>query len=197
VQVLIVDDHEVVHWGLKIMLSRLPWVERCFCAQTAAEAVAVARAHRPEVAVVDVFVGEDSGPEICERLHVVRPGLRVLLISGAGQISPGAAAACGADGFVAKDSPAVEIVRAVWAVARGRTAFGEPPAGTHAGPGLTERERQVLALLVTGATNREIAQSLYLSPHTVKEYVSGVYRKLDVRNRAEAVQRAASLGLAA
>jgi DNA-binding NarL/FixJ family response regulator len=196
VRVLIVDDHQVVHWGLKIMLSRLPWVERCFCADTADEAMAIAKAHQPEIAVVDLFVGQESGPEICERLHVVRPGLRVLLISGAGQISPGAAAACGANGFVTKDSRGVDILRAVRSVALGKSTFSDSVASAPAGAGLSEREREVLALVATGATNREIANRLHLSPHTVKEYVSAVYRKLDVRNRAEAVQRAASLGLA-
>jgi DNA-binding NarL/FixJ family response regulator len=197
IQVLIVDDHDVVHWGLTLMLSRLPWVERCLCARTAEEAVTLTKAHQPELAVVDLFVGQDSGPEICERLHLIRPGVRVLLISGAGQISPGAALACGADGFVAKDSRGIDIVRAVHAIALGRSTFSDGPVDFPAGPGLSERERQVLALMATGATNREIARQLQLSPHTVKEYVSAVYRKLEVRNRAEAVQRAATLGLAA
>jgi two-component system response regulator DesR len=197
IQVLIVDDHQVVHWGLKLMLSRLPWVERCFCAQAAEEAITIASKHQPEVAVVDLFVGQESGPEICEQLHVVRPGMRILLISGAGRISPSAAAACGASGFVTKDAPGIDIVRAVRDVAVGRSIFQDPQASAPAGPALSDRERQVLALVVTGATNREIARQLHLSPHTVKDYVSAIYRKLEVRNRAEAVQRASSLGLAA
>jgi DNA-binding NarL/FixJ family response regulator len=197
VRILVVDDHQVVHWGLQIMLSRLAWVEQVFCAGAAAEALDLAREHQPEVAVVDLFVGQESGPEICERLHTVRPGLKVLLISGAGQISPVAAAACGAVGFVAKDARGVDILRAIRSVARGGSAFGDPQRDPGPRPGLSEREREVLALISTGSTNREIAEQLHLSPHTVKEYVSAVYRKLEVRNRAEAVQRAASLGLAA
>jgi ATP/maltotriose-dependent transcriptional regulator MalT len=63
------------------------------------------------------------------------------------------------------------------------------------GPRLTEREREVLDLIGSGATNREIADKLYLSPHTVKEHTSSLYRKLSVRNRAEAVQKAQRLGL--
>ena len=192
---LIVDDHEVVHWGLKIMLSRLAWIESVQCAHTASEAVSLAKAHRPDIAVIDLFVGEESGPEISEQLHRVRPGVRVLLISGAGQISSGAAAACGAYGFVAKDSRGVEIVRAIREVALGRSSFAHAEPSAPAGPPLSERERQVLRLLATGATNREIAEQLHLSAHTVKEYVSAVYRKLEVRNRAEAVQKAQRLGL--
>jgi DNA-binding NarL/FixJ family response regulator len=197
VRVLVVDDHQVVHWGLQIMLSRLSWVQEVFCARTADEALTIARHQRPQLAVVDLLVGQDSGTEICERLHVASPGVRVLLISGAGQISPRAAAACGADGFVAKDARGVDILRAVRAVARGESAFSESLDPPGPSPALSEREREVLALLATGATNREIAQQLDLSPHTVKEYVSSVYRKLEVRNRAEAVQRATALGLAA
>jgi DNA-binding NarL/FixJ family response regulator len=197
VRILVVDDHQVVHWGLQIMLSRLAWVEQVVCAGTAAEALALAREHQPDVAVVDLFVGQESGPEICERLHALRPGLKVLLISGAGQISPAAAAACGAAGFVAKDARGVDILRAIRSVATGGSAFSHAQPEPGPGPGLSEREREVLALIAAGSTNREIAAQLQLSPHTVKDYVSAVYRKLEVRNRAEAAQRAASLGLAA
>ena len=64
-------------------------------------------------------------------------------------------------------------------------------------PPLTEREREVLDLVAGGATNREIAERLFLSPHTIKEHTSSLYRKLGVRNRAEAVQKAQRLGLIA
>jgi two-component system response regulator DesR len=196
-RVLIVDDHDVVHWGLRIMLSRLEWIDRCYSARTNDEAIKLANRHAPDVALVDVFVGRESGPEICGGLRTAHPELRVLLISGAGQISPGAAAACGASGFVSKDWRGAEIVDAVRIAGLGMSLFG-PDAGAAAGaPQLSERERQVIALVGTGATNREIAEQLQLSPHTVKEYVSAVFKKLGVRNRAEAAQRAATLGLAA
>jgi two-component system response regulator DesR len=78
-------------------------------------------------------------------------------------------------------------------VGRGRTRF--PPKASQPAPPLTEREREVLDLIAAGSTNREIAQRLYLSPHTVKEHTSAVYRKLGARNRADAVQRAQRVGL--
>jgi DNA-binding NarL/FixJ family response regulator len=193
--VLVVDDHDVVQWGLRLMLGEQPWVERCLAAHDGREALAHARRYRPHVALVDLFVGDESGPEICERLRVEAPSTRVLLISGAGRISPNAARAAGASGFVSKDRPAAEIARAVRLVGLGEAVF--PPQDDQRAPLLTGREREVLGLLASGATNREIAGSLYLSPHTVKEYTSSLYRKLAVRNRAEAVVRAQRLGLLA
>jgi DNA-binding NarL/FixJ family response regulator len=198
IRVLIVDDHDVVHWGLRIMFERQAWIERSFSAHTGAEAIAQTNLHAIDLALVDLFVGSESGPDICERLHEVRPGMRLLLISGAGQISPRATAACGASGFVSKDSRGSEIVRAVAMVASGRSVFqDEPEEAPAVAMQLSERERQVLSLVAQGATNREIAAQLHLSPYTIKEYASALYRKLGVRNRIEAVQRAEKLGLIA
>jgi two-component system response regulator DesR len=117
----------------------------------------------------------------------------VLLISGAGRMSAAAARAAGASGFVSKDSDAIELARAVRRVGLGMTVFA--PASEHPAPLLSEREREVLDLIAGGSTNREIAQTLYLSPHTVKEHTSALYRKLGARNRADAVQRAQRVGL--
>jgi two-component system response regulator DesR len=193
--VLVVDDHDVVQWGLRIMLARISWVQRSWSARTGAEALKIASEHEIDLALIDLFVGSESGPEICEQLHVVRPGVRVLLISGAGQISPRAAASCGASGFVSKDRRGGDVVRAVHMVAMGRLAFESGPELAGERPELSEREREVLALVAAGATNREIANQLHLSPHTVKEYASALYRKLGVRNRIQAAKRAEQFGL--
>jgi two-component system response regulator DesR len=197
-RVLVVDDHDVVHWGFRLMLSDLPWVERSLPARSGSEAIELARRYSPEVAMIDVFVGDESGPEICERLQLTVPGIKVLLVSGAGRISPTAVRACGAVGFVPKAWPAADIAQAVRMVALGMSII-EPDSesASAAGPVLTAREREVLELVAGGATNREIAASLHLSPHTVKEYTSVLYRKLKARNRAEAVQRAQRLGVLA
>ena len=192
-RVLVVDDHDVVHWGLRSLLGGQRWVERCLAAHDGREALDLARRYQPQVALVDLFVGRESGAEICERLRAACPGTKVLFISGAGRMSAAAARAAGASGFISKDWAAQAVADAVQVVAGGGTVFesgeGEVPAG------LSAREREVLALIATGATNAEIASRLFLSPHTVKEHTSAVYRKLGVRNRAEAVQRGQRIGL--
>src|SRR3984957_10080439 len=85
------------------MLTQQPWVERCLSASDGREAVELAGRYRPHVALVDLFIGEESGAEVCEQLRVAEPGTRVLLFSGAGAISPRAARAAGASGFASKD----------------------------------------------------------------------------------------------
>ncbi|MGO9885803.1 MAG: response regulator transcription factor [Solirubrobacteraceae bacterium] len=193
--VLVVDDHDVVHWGFRLMLTQQPWVERCVSAHTGAEALTVAARYRPHVALVDLFIGEESGAEICERLRAAEPSTRVLLFSGAGEISASAARAAGASGFAYKDWPARRIAGAVRLVGLGGTVFERHE--WQGALGLSERERAVLELMASGATNPEIGEALHLSKHTVKEHSSAVYRKLGVRNRTEAVQRAQRLGLLA
>jgi DNA-binding NarL/FixJ family response regulator len=193
--VLVVDDHDVVHWGFRLMLTQQPWVERCLSAHSGAEALELARRYRPHVALVDLFIGAESGAEICEQLRAAEPNTRVLLFSGAGEISPHAAKAAGASGFAYKHWPARQIAGAVRLVGLGRTMFKrDDQTGAL---GLTERERDVLEQMASGSTNPEIGAALHLSPHTVKEHTSALYRKLGVRNRTEAVQRAQRLGLLA
>ena len=192
-RVLIVDDHAVVQWGFKVLLGRQRWVERCVVASDPEEGLATAERLKPHVALVDLFLGERSGAELCEAIRSASPTTRVLLISGIGWISPQAAKAAGASGFVSKDWSADEVAMAVRMVGKGMTVFGrqeEAPATP-----LSDREREVLTLIASGATNREIAERLYLSPHTVKEHASALYRKLGVKNRAEATRRAERLGL--
>jgi two-component system response regulator DesR len=192
-RVLVVDDHDVVHWGFRMLLTEQPWVERCLQAGDSAEALDLVRRYDPHVALVDLFLGESSGAELCKTIRRESPKTRVLLISGAGRISPQAARAAGASGFVSKDWAAGDVAMAVRTVGNGLTVFA-PRSQAPAGP-VSEREREVLTEMAGGSTNKEIGQRLHLSPHTVKEHASALYRKLGVRNRAEAVRRAERLGL--
>lgn len=192
-RVLVVDDHDVVQWGFRLLLTQQPWVERCLTARTGAEALELTRRYGPHVALVDLFLAGESGADVCAAIRQESPSTRVLLISGAGRMSPAAARAAGASGFVSKDLEAAEVTRAVRMVGAGMTLF--PPKEAQPAPLLSEREREVLSLIADGCTNREIAEQLFLSPHTVKEHTSAVYRKLSARNRAEAVQLAQRMGL--
>jgi two-component system response regulator DesR len=194
-RVLVVDDHDVVQWGFRVLLERQPWVELCLAATSGDEALALAKRAKPHVALIDLFLGSESGAEICEGLRAASPDTKVLLVSGAGTISPEVARAAGASGFVSKDWGAPDVVKAVRMVGLGMDVF--TPAEDPGQVELSARERQVVGLIGSGATNREIAEQLYLSPHTVKEYTSSVYRKLGVRNRAEAVKRAQRMGVIA
>jgi DNA-binding NarL/FixJ family response regulator len=192
-RVLVVDDHEVVHWGFRVLLGEQPWVARCLSARSGEEALGLLGTLQPDVALVDLFLSGESGADVCASIRRASPETRVLLISGSGRMSPAAARAAGASGVVSKDGEAREVVRAVRAVGLGQTLFA--PASQLPAPLLSEREREVLGLIADGRTNREIAATLYLSPHTVKEHTSALYRKLGARNRAEAVQRAQRIGL--
>jgi DNA-binding NarL/FixJ family response regulator len=149
-RVLVVDDHDVVQWGFRLLLERQSWVERCLAASTGAEAVQVCRKVRPEVALVDMLLGTESGAEVCEEIHQVSPGTRVLLISGAGVISPNVARTAGAAGFISKDWSAVDVVRAVRRVSQGQEVFAEASLDSP----LSEREQEVLSLIATGSTTK-------------------------------------------
>jgi two-component system response regulator DesR len=192
-RVLVVDDHDVVHWGFRVLLGEQSWVERCLAARTGDEALELVRTLRPHVALVDLFLAGESGADVCKSIREASPSTRVLLISGAGRMSPAAARAAGASGFVSKDLEGRDLAAAVRMVGLGMTMFARKAEQPQ--PLLSAREREVLDLIAAGSTNREIAEQLYLSPHTIKEHTSALYRKLGARNRAEAVQLAQRIGL--
>jgi two-component system response regulator DesR len=192
-RVLVADEQEIVHWGFRSLLTAQDWVERYLSAQTAEEAIELVRLHEPHVALIDVLVGEDSGAAICQRLREICPRTRVLLMSRNGAITAQSARAAGAFGSVPKDWSAQDLAAAARMVALGMTVFA--PDRDNPGAMLSERERQVLHLIAGGSTNREIAERLFLSPHTVKDHTSTLYKKVKAKNRADAIQRAQRLGL--
>src|SRR2546428_6147702 len=122
-RVLVVDDHDVLHWGFRLLLTRQAWVERCLGAHSSEEALELARRYEPHVAVIDMCLGDESGAELCERLGESVEKTRVVLMSGIGTVSPGAAKAVGACAFVSKTWDSDEILNAVRLVGLGLTVF--------------------------------------------------------------------------
>ena len=194
-RVLLVDDEDVVHWGFRMLLADETWVERFHAAHTPDQAVELAERHEPHVAVVDLTLRRESGVHACKAIREASPSTRVLLMSGREPISAQSARAVGASGFVPKTWGAHDLVGATRMVGLGMTVFAsEAPQPPNP---LSEREREVLEMLAAGATNREIAARLFLSPHTVKDHTSALYKKINARNRADAILRAQRMGLLA
>lgn len=193
-RILVVDDHEMVLVGLRQLLGRQPWVERCLTATRSDEAVRLVRRYEPHVAMVDLFVGTEPGIDICRLLRAESPSLKVVFMSGLGSVAVAVARYAGASGFFPKHWPGDAVVEAVRRVSIGQMIF---PQASKAEPVhlLSKRERDVLEHLVHGLSNPEVAAALHLSRHTIKQHASGVYRKLGVRNRAEAASLARQLGL--
>lgn len=195
--VLVVDSYEPSRLGLGLLLQRESWVERCLVAASVDAAVEVAARRRPDVALLDL---SDLGPfaaSAVTRLRTAHRGLQVVVSAQRGGVSHVDPRAIGATGFVPAGSPISAFSSAITAA-----IYEEAPVlvqleteSAEEGPALSRRERDVLALLMTGATNREIAAQLYLGPDTVKKHASSVYRKLGVRNRTEATRQAAALVL--
>lgn len=191
---LVVDSHEPSRLGLALLLRRQSWVGSCRLAADSEEAVRLAHRHRPDVAILDV---SDTGPlagSVVKRLRRVHPGVEVLLSSRCSSSLGAPAASLGAAAFLPAGSAAETILTAVRAALLGDEAVVPGPKPSSDDPtALSDREREILALLSTGATNREIATRLHLGPDSVKKAATALYRKLGVRNRTEAAQRAAAL----
>jgi DNA-binding NarL/FixJ family response regulator len=194
VDALVVDAHEPSRLGLALLLRRQSWVGNCWTAAGSEEALALARRHRPDIAILDV---SDAGPlagAITKRLRHAHPGIEILLSSRCRNSLGAPSASLGAAAFLPVGTASETIVAAVRAALLGSEAVLPDAAPEREKPiGLSDREREILALLSTGATNREIAASLHLGPDSVKKAATALYRKLGVRNRTEAAQCAGTL----
>ena len=182
----------MVQLGFRQLLGDEPWVGRLLGAGDPSQALAIAREARPDVAVLGASLPLQRATELCSTLAEESTAPRVLLVVQE-PISTRRARAVGAAGTVPATWYGREIAGAVRTVGLGMSLFaaeGEP-----AGTLLTGRELQVLELIGSGATNREIAESLTLSTNTIKDHTSALYRKMQARNRAEAVVRARKMGL--
>jgi DNA-binding NarL/FixJ family response regulator len=207
-RVLVVDDHPLFRFGVCTLLAAEPGIEVVGEAASGANAVSAATALRPDVVVMDLHLPDLSGIQATRHIVADCPDAGVLMLTMADESeSVFAAMRAGARGYLLKDAEPDEIIRAVQAVGRGEAIFGpdianrvlgffnQPPASTPVFPELTVREREVLSLIAAGHSNTVIANTLCLSPKTVRNHISNVFAKLHVADRAEAIVRARDAGL--
>lgn len=209
VQLLIVDDHEVVRLGLRALLGGRPEFEIVGEATTVADAITAAASVRPDVVIMDVRLPDGNGVEACREIKAARPQTQVVMLTSyADEEAVEASVIAGAAGYVLKGSGAQELIRAIQVAASGgslldssvtaalldrfrRLASGDE----HAPDPLTPQERRVLALIAEGHTNREIGEVLHVTEKTVKNYVTALLAKLQLRRRTEAAAYAARRGI--
>ena len=198
IRVVIVDDHLVVREGMKALLSDTAAIGVVGEGWSVESALAAVRSQRPEVLITDIKLGDGSGVDVCRRAKAWLPGLRVIVLSAFWSDSlVREAFDAEADGYLLKSTESFDLAEAVLAVARGEPVvapalaaalFRSNSAARSGGartPKLTARERELLELVALGLTNQEIAVRMFLSPHTVKDYLSSVLAKFGAANRTE------------
>ncbi len=213
IRVLVADDHPVFRYGMRAILGAEPDTELVGEATDGEEVVALAAELRPNVILMDLNMPEVNGIEATRQILEKNPQIGILMLTMfEDDDSIFAAMRAGARGYVLKGADGAETLRAVRAVASGEAIFGptiarrlvqyfaapRSPAGAESlqpFPELTEREHEILALIAQGYTNTAIADHLYLSPKTVRNYVSNIFTKLQVADRAQAIIRAREAGL--
>lgn len=192
-RVLIVNENELIQAGLRAVLSDAPWVSGCAVAGNAGSALQIAPKLRPQLVLVSVSLGDRSGAQLCQWFRERMPYVKVVLTSGEGRVTAKLSMSLGAAGALSSHMPCDAILAVLKRVAEGGRVY--PKASSEPETQLSKRERDVLQHVASGLSNAETAKALNLSPHTVKQHTSAVYRKLGVRNRAEASSRAQELGL--
>ena len=210
VRVLIADDHPLFRKGMRAMLEALPEMEVVGEAATGEDAMRLASDLAPDVIVMDLQMPGGTGIVATRAILSASPHIRILMVTlfDDGE-SVFTALRAGARGYVLKDTEASEMARAVQAVGRGEAIFSpaianrlmdffatpHPTVPKEIFPTLTGREREILGLIAQGHTNVDIAGQLSLSVKTVHNYVSNIFSKLQVADRAQAIIRAREAGL--
>jgi DNA-binding NarL/FixJ family response regulator len=209
IRVLVADDHGVVRAGLCLYLNGEPDLEVVGAAGTGADAVARARAVQPDVVLMDLLMPVLDGIAATRQIRAALPEVEVVVLTSfIDHEHIAAAIQAGAIGYVLKDASPDELATAVRDAARGEVHLAPAvqralmhtmarPRGAEPAPEeLTEREREVLALLTAGRSNKEMARQLGLSERTVKAHVSSVLGKLGLASRTQAAIYALRHGLA-
>jgi DNA-binding NarL/FixJ family response regulator len=210
IRILIADDHPMFRRGLRALLQSLSGFEVVSEATTGQEAIALAAELQRDVVLMDLQMPEGSGIVATREIVQANPDIHILVITlFEDDDSVFMALRAGARGYVLKDADDDEIVRAIRAVSSGEAIFSPAVASRVLSfltaprltapkelfPSLTDRERQILGLLAHGDDNTKIAKQLSLSPKTVSNYVSNIFGKLQVADRAEAIVKAREAGL--
>ena len=204
--VLIADDHGIVRSGLRMLLERQSDIRVVAEAEDGVEALEVAQAERPDVAVLDVSMPRMTGIQAAREIAAYAPDTRVLLLSmhdDERYFLEGLQA--GAFGYVLKRAADADLIEAVRTVAAGRRFFSEPSQqdlvrewsegrGEH-DDRLTPRELEVVKLIAEAHTNKQIAETLKLSEKTVESHRANLFAKLGIRDRVELVRYAIRRGL--
>lgn len=204
--VLIVDDHPVVRTGIKSLLSNYPHLSVAGEAATAAQAVSAYRTLRPDVVLLDIRLGEDSGLAVLDELLDFDPDVRVLMLSSFDDEEYlTRSLRTGAAGYVLKADSDEMLVNAIEAVAAGGRVLGPQMAhwlveklDESTDPDSTafdEFDREILGALAEGASNADIGARLFISDSTVKRRLRSIFDRLGVNRRAEAVAEAVRRGL--
>lgn len=191
------DDHDILRYGLRALLRDSREVQVVGEADSVAQAIERAAELAPDVVLMDARLPDGSGVEACREILSGRPSARVLFFSGySDEHTVLAAMLAGAHGHVSKDLDVKMLLDAIRKVARGGLAFDESLRGrvgeairspAAAVERLSPQEERVMALVVEGKTNKEIAAHLSLSDKTVKNYLHNAFQKLGVGRRAQAV----------
>jgi len=204
IRVFLLDDHEVVRRGIAAALEAESDLSVVGEAGTAEEAIAGIREHTPDVAVLDVRLGEGNGIDVCRQITSEYPEVKSLILtsfdSDRALVDAGLA---GAAGFILKQIRSNDLIDAIRGVAAGRRYLDDAEVrlavrrlrDSEEGrlDDLTPQERRIFDLIGEGYTNRQIAQDMYLAEKTVKNYVSNLLSKLGMSRRTEAAALSARL----
>ncbi len=213
VRVVIVDDHRVLREGLRVILSTEEWIEIVGEAAHGLEAIEVVSRLQPDVGLLDITMPGTDGIEAIRLLKQNSLRTKLLILTAAmDDDSIFQALLAGAKGYLSKDSSASDLLKAIQVVHQGQlwveskliTRFFEREAlidgrgedgNGRTSAALTSKEYEVLRLLAAGATNKEIAQALFISEKTVKCHLTSMFRKFNVTGRTEAILYAIHQGL--
>jgi DNA-binding NarL/FixJ family response regulator len=202
IRVMLVDDHEVVREGLKALLNRRETMTVVGEAGNVAQAIEVAAKVRPDVVVMDLRLPDGTGIEACREIRSQLPETKVIMLTSyADEDAVMASILGGASAYLLKQTRGSQLAEAIQGVARGESLLDpqvtfrvleevRKSAAGKSSPSpdsqLNENEQKILLLIAEGKTNREIAAEVFLSDKTVKNYVSNILSKLNMKRRSEA-----------